>query len=67
MLIKRVQDVGIQNFEVIYEEQVMAHIQNHENMPSKHKNCTFFPLILRERGADKTCSGRWNSKFCGYL
>jgi hypothetical protein len=23
------QDVGIQNFEVIYEEQVMAHIQNH--------------------------------------
>jgi hypothetical protein len=24
-----IQDVGIQNFEVIYEEQVMAHIQNH--------------------------------------
>jgi hypothetical protein len=23
------QDVGIQNFEVIYEGQVMAHIQNH--------------------------------------
>jgi hypothetical protein len=29
MLIKRVQDVGIQNFKVLYEEQVMAHIQNH--------------------------------------
>jgi hypothetical protein len=29
MLIKRVQDVGIQNFEVIYEEQVIAHIRNH--------------------------------------
>jgi hypothetical protein len=28
MLIKRVQDVGIQNYEVIYEEQLMAHIQN---------------------------------------
>jgi hypothetical protein len=23
-------DDGIQNFEVIYEEQVMAHIQNHK-------------------------------------
>jgi hypothetical protein len=23
------QDVGIQNFEVIYEEQIMAPIQNH--------------------------------------
>jgi hypothetical protein len=23
------QDVGIKNFEVIYEEQMMAHIQNH--------------------------------------
>jgi hypothetical protein len=29
MLIKRVQEVGIQNFEVIYEENVMAHIQKH--------------------------------------
>jgi hypothetical protein len=29
MLIKRVKDVGIQNFEVIYVEQVMIHIQNH--------------------------------------
>jgi hypothetical protein len=29
MLVKRVQDVGIQNFEVIYEEEVFAHIQNH--------------------------------------
>jgi hypothetical protein len=30
MLIKRVQDVGIENCEVIYEEQVMAHIQKHK-------------------------------------
>jgi hypothetical protein len=29
ILIKRVQNVGIQNFDVIYEEQMMAHIQNH--------------------------------------
>jgi hypothetical protein len=29
MLIKRVQDVGIQNLKVIYEEQVMALIQHH--------------------------------------
>jgi hypothetical protein len=29
MLRKRVQEDGIQNFEVIYEEQVMAPIQNH--------------------------------------
>jgi hypothetical protein len=29
MLIKSVQEVGIQNFEVIYEEPLMAHIQNH--------------------------------------
>jgi hypothetical protein len=28
VLIKRVQGFGIQNIEVIYEEQVMAHIQN---------------------------------------
>jgi hypothetical protein len=63
MLIKRFQDVGIQNFEVIYEEQVMAHNQNHKNTTSKHKNCTILPLILRERYADKTRSGRWNSKF----
>jgi hypothetical protein len=28
MLIKRFQDVGIQNFEIIYEELVMAQIQN---------------------------------------
>jgi hypothetical protein len=32
MLRKRVQDVGIQNFEVIYEEQVMAHFQNHTKL-----------------------------------
>jgi hypothetical protein len=29
MLIKHVQDFGIKNFEVIYEEHVMIHIQNH--------------------------------------
>jgi hypothetical protein len=34
-----------------------------KNMTSKHKNCTIVPLILRERDADKTRSGRWNSKF----
>jgi hypothetical protein len=54
MLIKRIQDVGIQNFEVIYEEQVMAHIQNHKNTTSKHVNCTIFPLNLRDQDADKT-------------
>jgi hypothetical protein len=53
MLIKRVQDVGIQNFEVIYEEQVMAHIQNHTKHDFETKNCTIFPLILRERDAEK--------------
>jgi hypothetical protein len=31
MVIKRVQDVGIQTFEVIYEEDVMDHIQNYTN------------------------------------
>jgi hypothetical protein len=30
MLIKRGQDFGIQYFEVIYEEPVMAQIQNHK-------------------------------------
>jgi hypothetical protein len=29
MLKKRVQDVVIQNFKILYEEQVMTHIQNH--------------------------------------
>jgi hypothetical protein len=48
-------DVGIQNFEVIYEGQVMAHIQNHKNTTSKHKNFAIFPLILREIDAEKTC------------
>jgi hypothetical protein len=48
------QDVGIQNFEVIYEEQVMAHIQNQTNTPSKHKTFTIFPLIHREIDADKS-------------
>jgi hypothetical protein len=42
------------NFEVIYEEQVMAHIQTHTNTTSKLKNCTIFPLILREIDADKS-------------
>jgi hypothetical protein len=63
MLIKRFQEFRIQNFEVIYEEQVMAHIQNHKNTTWKHKNCTILPLTLREINADKTCSERWNSKF----
>jgi hypothetical protein len=45
MRIKRVQDVGIQYFEVIYEEQVMAHIQNHtKNTTSKQKIAPFFLL-----------------------
>jgi hypothetical protein len=47
-------DVGIQNFEVIYEEQVMAHIQNHKNTTSKHKNFSIFSLILREIDAEKS-------------
>jgi hypothetical protein len=38
-----------------------------QNTTSKHKNCTIFPLIPRERDADKTRSGRWNSQFWGYL
>jgi hypothetical protein len=117
MLRKRVQDVGIQNFEVIYEEQMMDHIQKHnktrlrnikmspyssypqrkrcwenafrtlefkilglflknkwllsssttQNTPSKHKHFTIFPLIYRERDAEKTHSGRWNSNLWGYL
>jgi hypothetical protein len=54
MLIKRVQDVGIKNFEVIYEEQVMAHIQNHKKHDFESKNSTIFTLILRERDGDKT-------------
>jgi hypothetical protein len=40
--------VGIQNLEVIYEEQLMAHIQNHTYTTSKHTNFTIIPLILRE-------------------
>jgi hypothetical protein len=46
-------DVGIQNFEVFYEEQVLAHIQNHKKATSKHKNFTIFPHILREIDAEK--------------
>jgi hypothetical protein len=50
-----------------------------QNTISKHKNFTIFPLILRERDAEKTrfkaakiqkmanFSWRWNSKFWGYL
>jgi hypothetical protein len=38
-----------------------------QNTTSKHKNCTIFPLILREMGADKTRLERWNSKFRRYL
>jgi hypothetical protein len=30
-----IQDVGIQNMKVIYEEQVMAHIQNHTKLDFK--------------------------------
>jgi hypothetical protein len=67
MLIKCVLDVGILNFKYLSQEQVMAHIQNHTNTTSKHKNCTIFPLILREIDADKTRSGSWNSKFKGSL
>jgi hypothetical protein len=45
----------------------MAHIQNHTKHNFEQKNCTIFPLILRETDADKTCLGRWNSKFRRYL
>jgi hypothetical protein len=38
----------IQSFEVIYEEQVMAHTKKTQNMTSKHKIYTIFPLIFRE-------------------
>jgi hypothetical protein len=33
-----------------------------QNPTSKHKNFTIIPLILREIEAEKTLSGRWNSK-----
>jgi hypothetical protein len=51
---KSVQDVGIQNFEVIYEEQVVAHILYHKKHDFETKNCTIFLLILREREGEKT-------------
>jgi hypothetical protein len=38
-----------------------------QNTISKHRNCTIFPLILRETDAGKTRLGRWNSKFRRYL
>jgi hypothetical protein len=38
-----------------------------QNTTSKHKNFTILLPILREREAEKTRSGRWNSKFWGYL
>jgi hypothetical protein len=40
--------------EVIYEEQVMAHIQNHKNTTSKYKNFTIIPLYQWEIDAEKT-------------
>jgi transposase-like protein len=48
------QNVGIQNFGFIYEEQMMAHIQNHTIMTLNLKNFTIFPIILREIDAEKT-------------
>jgi hypothetical protein len=60
---KRVQDVRIDKFEVIYEEQMNVYIQIHTKYEFETKICTHFPLILSESDADKTRSGRWNSKF----
>jgi hypothetical protein len=44
MLTKRVQDVGIQYFEVIYEEQMMAKSRTTQNTTSKHKIPPFILL-----------------------
>jgi hypothetical protein len=41
-------DDGVQNFEVIYEEGVRAHIQNQTKHDIETKNFNIFPLILRE-------------------
>jgi hypothetical protein len=44
------QDVGIQNFQVIYEEQMMAHIQNHKNHDfetSKFHHFSSYPQSYR--------------------
>jgi hypothetical protein len=45
-------DVGIQYFEVIYEEQVMAHIQNNTKHNFQKKKISTFSL--REIDAEKT-------------
>jgi hypothetical protein len=80
MLIKRVYDVRIQNFDVIYEEQVMSHIQKTHKTRLRNIRIAPFKLlssqkeVLRKRvfsqrkcGKWTLSSGRWNSKFWGYL
>jgi hypothetical protein len=67
MMIKRVQEVGIKNFEVIFEEHVMAHIQNHTNQDFETLYLHHFSSYLQRIDADKTRSGIWNSKFCDFL
>jgi hypothetical protein len=72
-------DVGIKNFEVIYEEQVMAHILNHTKHEFETKISPFSRLsseksmmikhVFRPKKTQKMTnySWHWNSKFWGYL
>jgi hypothetical protein len=48
------QDDRIKNFEVVYEEQMMAPFQNHTKHDIETKNFTNLPLLLREIDAEKT-------------
>jgi hypothetical protein len=38
-----------------------------QNSTSKHKNCTIFPLLLREKDDVNMLSGRWNHNFAVIL
>jgi hypothetical protein len=73
------QGVGIQNFEFIYEVQVMVHIRTTQNITWKHKNFTIFLLsseksMLRKRVFSQRKGRKWQIsqdvgilKFCGYF
>jgi hypothetical protein len=49
------------------KKKVMATSRTTQNTTLKHKNCRIFTLVIREMDAYKSRSGRWNSKYWGYL
>jgi tRNA G37 N-methylase Trm5 len=64
------QDVRIRNFEVIYEERMMAHIQNHTKHDFETTKISPFYVFSSENSIEKkrisTCVNAENDNYSGH-